>query len=518
MKKPLTLSLGLLLSGGIFAQSWSNLQTDETGKIFTTTQILNLPPINPLNPDALELEWSEDFNISNHSTVDSWDSRLTVGNDGTPYVVYSDNHTNGLQKIMFRKKVDGNWTTPIFVDAGGEIGGRNNHFGAIAASPNGDLHVTFNVWAFENVRNYVGYAHYNAATDTWEDAVKISDLNGTVNHFTTRHDVYSTAENLPVVIWGFDFRANQNNEEIYMKYHDGTSWSEDIAVSDVTDNLSAGLPYIKSMGNQNGMILYSEMVGAINQLFYRIYDETSHTLSPARLITDQNVGINNYALTRAGNQIKVSLIYKNPSSEDVIEIYNYNPDTDSFGLSEHTFSIPANAGGLMKRVDFDCMADGECGIVFTEFLEEYISFLTFNEEEGFGEPVRIVEQNPGLDAPNIRLDTEGNAHVVWSDYRFNDGQGWDEREVFYKMGSNETAGISDASQFHVAVYPNPSNGQFTIDSQENFKVEIFNSLGKLVQIETISGKTQIQTNLPSGIYFLKLSNEKGSKIQKIIIK
>ena len=129
------------------------------------------------------LDWSlPDFNLSDNPGEDSWDVRLaTEGND--VYVVYNDNHTNGLQKIMYRKKInDDEWSEAIFVDAGGEIGARNNHFPAIDAAPNGDLHVAYNVWAFENTRNYIGYSHYDAGTDTWVDGVKISDLNGTVDH------------------------------------------------------------------------------------------------------------------------------------------------------------------------------------------------------------------------------------------------------------------------------------------------------------------------------------------------
>jgi hypothetical protein len=519
MKKTLSLSLAMMVSSGIFAQSLVNFQTDEQGKIYSSSSIQNSLSNQDMQTDGLILDWSEpDFNISNNPSLDSWDSRLTMGLNGVPYVVYSDNHSNGLQKIMFRKKVNNEWTAPIFVDAGGEIGGRNNHFGAIGYSPNGDLHVTFNVWAFENVRNYVGYAHYDAVEGTWSDAEKISDLNGTVNHFTTRHDIYSTEDNKPVVVWGYDFRANQTNEEIYMKYFDGTNWSSDIAVSDVTDNLNAGLPHIKSIRNNKGMILYAENVDATNmELRYRIYDETTHTLSPAKVVTTQNVGFSNYVLTVAGLEVKVLLLYKN-GSQDNIEIYNYDSDTDSFTLSEHEFQIAANAGGLMKRADMDCMGIGECGIVFTDFLEETNTFVSFNDEEGFGEPVIINEQNPGFDTPNIRMDYLGNAHVVWSDYRFNDGEGWDEREVFYKMGATSLINVTDFSTSNFVIYPNPTSGQFTIDTKEAFKVEIFNALGKMVQTQNISGKTNIQTSLSTGVYFLKLSNEKGSHVRKLIIK
>ena len=56
-----------------------------------------------------------------------------------------------------------------------------------------------------------------------------------------------------------------------MKYFDGTAWSSDIPVSDITDAQDAGFPHIKSIGNNKGMILYSEKVASSNtELRYKI--------------------------------------------------------------------------------------------------------------------------------------------------------------------------------------------------------------------------------------------------------
>lgn len=520
MIKSLFLTMSVLTGSLAFGQIQPQMETDENGKIRFYSHYQNHNFFNPDNPTGLELDWTEpDFNISNNPTVDSWDSRMEVGNDGKVYVVYNDNHSNGLQKIMFRKKVEDEWTAPIFVDAGGEIGSRNNHFPAITSSANGDLHVIYNVWAYENVRNYIGYSYYNAATDQWTDGLKISDLNGTVNHFNSRHDLYSTSDNLPVVVWGFDFRENQTNEEIYMKYFDGTIWSSDIPVSNITDAKDAGYPHIKSIGNNKAMIVYSEKnAGNAYELLYRIYDEATHDLSAPKTIASENININNYVLTTAGEEVKVLHLYKQASpTKDVLKVYNYDTSTDAFNLSDNSIELDANAGGLLKRVDMDCMNNGDCGIVFSDFNEETNSFLSYNETEGFGTPIVINNEDPGFDTPNIRLDSQGNAHVVWSDYRNNDGSGWDEREVFYKMGENTTMNLNESDLSSVAIYPNPSKGIFTIDTQENFQIEIYNTMGKLVNEQNISGKSILNTTLPSGVYLLKLSNSNFTEVRKIII-
>lgn len=524
MKMKLLFFTSLFSIGMCFSQTYGTYETGPNGKIFyqSPNSFPSVPQENNVGPMALALDWSNpDYNISNNPTKDSWDSRMAVGNTGDVFVVYSDNHSNNLQKIMFRKKVVGqDWSTPIFVDKGGEIGGKNNHYGAITSSPNGDLHVIYNVWANENVRNYIGYSYYNAATDIWSDGLKISDLGGTVNHTTSHHDLYSTDDNLPVVVWGYDFRENQVNEEIYMKYFDGNVWSSDIAVSDVTDNLDAGFPYIKSIGDNKAMLVYAEGAFGSMELRYKIYDEATHSISAAKIIATENVFSNNYVLATSGTgDVMVLTIHKAVGpSRDVMNVYDYDSAADSFSLSSNVFEVAANAGGLLKRIDWDCNAEGDCGIIYTDFLAETNSFLEYNPTTGFGSPLVINEENPGLDAPNTRFDPNGNLHVVWSDYRFNDGQGFDEREIIYEKGVNTNLGLNAPSLSNISVFPNPSNGAFTISTNDTFTLEIFDVLGKKLETKTITSTTQIDHNLTSGTYFLRFTNEQAVQEKKLLVK
>ena len=74
---------------------------------------------------------------------------------------------------------------------------------------------------------------------------------------------------------------------------------------------------------------------------------------------------------------------------------------------------------------------------------------------------------------------------------------------------------------NISVYPNPSNGEFTINNiPENSSVTILNSLGQAVVIENdISSKYTLSSNLNPGVYFLKISkNNKNYTTKKLIIK
>lgn len=523
MKKILFFILPFGVAGIAFGQISQSVQTDENGKVYFQKNISEItPPMqNFFGPSELVLAWSQpDFNLSNNPNADSWDIRLaTEGAD--VFVVYNDNHTNGLQKIMFRKKIDDEvWSDAIFVDAGGEIGDRNNHLPAIDAAPNGDLHVAYNVWAYENGRNYIGYSHYDADSDTWEDGVKISDLGGTVDHFNSYKDVYVTDGNLPVVIWGFDFRENQTNEEIYMTYFDGTDWSADIPVSDITDGQNAGIPFMRSIGNQKAMIIYGEYnSGGTMDLKYRIYDETTHELTEPAIVTSENIFFSNYTLVSKNGQTKVMNYFKMTGPDrDAVVLYEYDADSDMFTLSPLTLEMDANAGGLLKKMDMDCNNDGDCGVIFTDFLAQTISFVDYSPVTGFGTPLVICEEDPQLDFPSVKFDSNGNFHASWSDMRNDPGTGWATRETIYKMGRNELMGTNEFTNQNVSIYPNPSNGQFTIQTDGSFKVEIYNVAGKLVDVRNISGTTQFQKSLPAGVYFVKLINEKQTIVKKLIIR
>jgi len=69
------------------------------------------------------------------------------------------------------------------------------------------------------------------------------------------------------------------------------------------------------------------------------------------------------------------------------------------------------------------------------------------------------------------------------------------------------------------VYPNPCNGKFSIQSNDNFThVEILNLIGNVVYSKSLNGETEIQTNLAAGIYFVVLKGASATKTIQIIVK
>jgi len=86
-----------------------------------------------------------------------------------------------------------------------------------------------------------------------------------------------------------------------------------------------------------------------------------------------------------------------------------------------------------------------------------------------------------------------------------------------------TTGINSINnnESELIVFPNPSNGIFTIQNSgtENPKVEVYNYLGECIYQQICkSANQQIDLSFhPNGIYFLKFQSENNSSIKKIII-
>ena len=88
----------------------------------------------------------------------------------------------------------------------------------------------------------------------------------------------------------------------------------------------------------------------------------------------------------------------------------------------------------------------------------------------------------------------------------------------YDVLVNEFVGINGIDAINIALYPNPSNGQFTIENANGFDIVITDVSGRIVkELSAISNKQTVDLSVEaSGIYFIKLQNSELTKTVKII--
>lgn len=102
--------------------------------------------------------------------------------------------------------------------------------------------------------------------------------------------------------------------------------------------------------------------------------------------------------------------------------------------------------------------------------------------------------------------------------------GWVTGGQMIALTCTTTAGIGeDLLSNSYLIAPNPSSGIFEISMQEKnapvCKMEIFDCVGKIIKVANIlEQKTTIDlTSSPKGMYFIKLSSEKGTLVRKIVV-
>ena len=85
--------------------------------------------------------------------------------------------------------------------------------------------------------------------------------------------------------------------------------------------------------------------------------------------------------------------------------------------------------------------------------------------------------------------------------------------------STKSSGLESNEELSLAIYPNPTNDQFTIQTNQN---KAFYSLvdysGKiLLKGQIDDGSTSVNVSqLPSGLYFMRVDGEQESFVRKVI--
>jgi hypothetical protein len=77
------------------------------------------------------------------------------------------------------------------------------------------------------------------------------------------------------------------------------------------------------------------------------------------------------------------------------------------------------------------------------------------------------------------------------------------------------------SVFNVSIYPNPSNGAFSVQATENSIVDVYDMNGKQItasQVISSNGKVNIDlNNVEAGVYLVRVQNETFSTTKRIVI-
>lgn len=101
-------------------------------------------------------------------------------------------------------------------------------------------------------------------------------------------------------------------------------------------------------------------------------------------------------------------------------------------------------------------------------------------------------------------------------------QGFVDDTNVYLNTTDISTGLSELDRVEIMIYPNPSNGSFQVQWEEvsDFKLaEVFDIQGNSVFREPVSGQGRIgiEISVPTGVYSIRLSGEKSTIIQSLIV-
>lgn len=112
----------------------------------------------------------------------------------------------------------------------------------------------------------------------------------------------------------------------------------------------------------------------------------------------------------------------------------------------------------------------------------------------------------------------------WKETALAERGAWMIRPVFGYMPDIVSVNEQETKSSNFRVYPNPTSGEFSIynlrfSSGNNYNLEIHNLLGERILQQTVNQKEEaINLDAPNGIYFLRITDEKGTiQSQKLIL-
>lgn len=119
--------------------------------------------------------------------------------------------------------------------------------------------------------------------------------------------------------------------------------------------------------------------------------------------------------------------------------------------------------------------------------------------------------NNGLGTGDVRFSLKaGNTSLFTCEYFYDVC-----REEFYYI---DTDGVSEVVGSAANVYPNPTTGTITVETDVNGDAAVYNTAGQLVYNQKVEGTTVLNlSNLEKGTYLFVLTSENGENTKQIIV-
>jgi len=283
------------------------------------------------------------------------------------------------------------------------------------------------------------------------------------------------------------------------------------------------------------------------RLFYRCTQKHSGTQEPQYHIRS-SISSNGISFVKEGVRIEIKAYQANSYFSHVGHSAFYVDQSGNFSalLTARDTTMAPGPDKIFQSVSFDqglswsnftpLYADCHDPVVITDSLGLYHVYFTHLDEfetasstngvvwpatpdtlKMMDGPIQLTEGTlPQIADLGATVDTNGTIYL-FSNYHTGSGL-WTDIAYYTPLITSVSENYNNE---HIAIYPNPTTGKFTIELQNPYQtmsLQIYNVLGeKVIQHKNINEIDIDLSNSPKGIYFVKVYD--GTKIytQKIVV-
>jgi hypothetical protein len=344
---------------------------------------------------------------------------------------------------------------------------------------------------------------------------------------------------------GSDFRCENDFQLSFDVYNNGTSSISTFSSETILNGQSQGVE------NWTGNLAPGQKITITPSLQQSInFGDNSLSISlsnPSETLVINNVGTVNFEILDPPNsygQANTTYLFESNEDDWLIvgdpvwekgvptgtSLNQVNSGTTAYATNLSGNHPDKSTSSLVSPCyDLSQLESGTIGFYLAYELETYYDFIYFQYSIDNGQSWSTIEAYNGFDSElkeytydlNQSMFSENitfRFHMISDTYENEEGAVIDD---FFINGTLST--IDNDFIPSVTIYPNPTNGLFTIDTNGQFelkKIKIFSLESKLIyEAEVVNNSMyEVDLNPPKGIYFVELSTSDQRKIiHKLIV-
>jgi hypothetical protein len=253
----------------------------------------------------------------------------------------------------------------------------------------------------------------------WQNEMRVTYLD-----YRSRHpDMAIDANGITHIVWA-DETPNGRGYDIFYNRYDGTSWGNDIRITQETDpDPSAKYPRLAIDSSNNIHIVWIDSRSGSYEIYYAKLDNLGNILVSPQLLTTADEQKEYWVDIAVDSRDRLHLVWqhKNESINNYEIHYMVLANNGVITIHDRILYSDNYANAEMPKIAID---SGDCPhIVYTRSAYQYSTDEIFYTKLDCDGNILVQEKeislHDGYDSyyPNVAVDSGGYIHIVWRDIR-----------------------------------------------------------------------------------------------------